>query len=80
MRIYNVPLLLPWVRGKRPSERFLQESHLVIQRQPASRAALWVAKGDVEIGWWKFRVVKPHCHLFLMSSLIIKCVLSFDIV
>lgn len=77
MRIYNVALLLAWVRGKR---LFLQKSHLVIQRQPVSQAALWVAKGDVEIVWWKFRVVKPHCHLFLMSSLIIKCVLSFDIV
>lgn len=72
--------MLAWIRGKRPSGLFLQESRLVIQRQSVSRAVLWVAKGDVEIVWWKFRVVKPHCHLFLMSSLIIKCVLSFDIV
>lgn len=26
-----------------------------------------LAESDVEIVWWKFRVVKTHCHLFLMS-------------
>lgn len=61
----------------RPAMSILQLPRLSTPMRPVSPVELRV---DVEIVCWKFRLAKPHCHLFLMSSQIIRCFLTFDIV
>lgn len=63
----DVALNLSWIELKvkgPPTSNSL--THFIIHRQPTSDS--WpcsVLQREMwKIGWWKFRVVKPHCHLF----------------
>lgn len=79
MTACDAVLFLPLARlnrGQRPSDLSLQYSR---PHSEAAHVCSGLQREMWNIGWWRFRVVKPHRHLFLMSSLIIRCDLAFDI-
>lgn len=62
----------------RPAMSILQQPQLGTQMR-ASLVPSW-ALGECGNCLVEIQTCKPHCHLFLMSSQIIRCVLTFDIV